>query len=522
MKRFQVPPASTRVLLTAWYAALFVLVLLAVGVSVEALARNRLMADVDRRLESTAADIGSVIERNLASWSFSAEPVSFEDIVPTLGSFASRGLLIQVADPAGNVVRGSEYAPTTPLIPEEAEPNSESNFVTTTWGGDALRAVHYPLTVTDRAGVRWYIGSIIVGERLTTMNETLASLRQVLLVSSALGLALALAAGWALAGRALRPVDRVTAAAARIAAGDGTATSLATRLPVPPTNDELARLSTTFNAMLDRLQASFSAQERFVADASHELRTPLTAIRGNVDVLSRQVQSRNRLLNPADVASALDDIRQESDRMRRLLDDLLALARADSGTEPAHGVLATHDRVRLDVIAADAVRSAEAMTTGQTLELEAPRRVEVPGDPDRLRQLMMILLDNAVRHTPAGGRIRVAVAMTAEGTARFAVRDEGEGIAAEHIPHIFERFYRADGARGRASGGTGLGLAIARAICHAHGGDITVKSAPGQGSTFIATLPGTSAESLDSSTLGNGQHEERQGAEPTVRTSPAA
>lgn len=487
------PPTSTRVLLTAWYAALFVLVLVAVGVSVEALARNRLMADVDRRLESTAADIGSVIERNLASWSFTTEPVKFEDIVPTLGSFASRGLLIQIADPTGDVVRGSEYAPAKPLISEENEPSDESNFVTTSWGGDALRAVHYPLTVTDRSGIRWYIGSIIVGERLTTMNETLASLRQVLLVSSALGLALALAAGWALAGRALRPVDRVTAAAARIAAGDGTATSLIARLPVPPTNDELSRLSATFNAMLDRLQSSFGAQERFVADASHELRTPLTAIRGNVDVLSRQARSRDRSFSLADLLPALDDIRQESDRMRRLLDDLLALARADSEANIANTADASPDPVRLDVIAADAIRSAENLTSGQTLELEAPRRVEVPGDANRLHQLLMILLDNAIRHTPANGRIRVAVAATPDGTARIAVRDEGEGIAAEHLPHIFERFYRADGARGRSSGGTGLGLAIAQAICRAHGGEISVVSAPGEGATFIASLPGAEA-----------------------------
>jgi len=113
----------------------------------------------------------------------------------------------------------------------------------------------------------------------------------------------------------------------------------------------------------------------------------------------------------------------------------------------------------------------------------------VDGDPDRLRQLIMILLDNAIRHTPPGGHVRVAVASGPDSTARIAVRDDGEGITAEHIPHLFERFYRADGARGRASGGTGLGLAIARAICRAHGGDIEVRSNPGQGATFIATLP---------------------------------
>lgn len=481
--------ASTRLRLTAWYAALLLLVLVALGVSVEALAHNRLQTDVDRRLESTAQDIGVVIQQRLATWSFSSEPVRFEDIVPNLGSFASRGLVVQITDPSGRVVRGSEYAPETPLVPEDPAPTGDPRIVTTTWNGDQMRAVHYPVTVTDRSGARWYIGAVIVGERLNTMQETLGSLRQVLMVASGLGLLLALAGGWVMAGRALRPVDQVTAAAARIAAGDGTAASLAARLPVPPADDELARLSSTFNAMLDRLQASFRAQERFVADASHELRTPLTAIRGNVDVLSRQTRNGSRVLMSGDLTPALDDIRVESDRMRRLLDDLLLLARSDAG-EGARPFPVTHTPgVRLDAIASDAVRSASSLTQGQIVELEAPRPVVVNGDPDRLRQLIMILLDNAIRHTPTGGHVRVAVASGADGSARIAVRDEGEGIAAEHIPHLFERFYRADGARGRASGGTGLGLAIARAICRAHGGDIDVRSSPGQGATFIATLP---------------------------------
>jgi two-component system OmpR family sensor kinase len=483
------PHASTRLRLTAWYAALLVLVLLTLGISVETLARNRLKTDIDNRLVSTAADIGSVIERNLANWQFTTEPVSFQDIVPTLGSFASRGLLIQIASPDGDVVRASEYAPAKPLVAEPAEPTNEPQFVSATWDGEPMRAVHYPLIVTDRDNVRWYLGSVIVGERLITMNEMLASLRQVLLVTSGLGLALAIAGGWILAGRVLRPVDRVTAAAAAIAAGDGTATSLSTRLPVPPTNDELSRLSATFNAMLDRLEAAFRAQERFVADASHELRTPLTAIRGNVDVLIRQTRGGRLRFDPADFSLGLDDIRSESDRMRRLLDDLLLLARADTGSDPVKSTLVRREPVRLDELAAQAVRSAETLATGQILEIEAARPVTVAGDADRLYQLAMILLDNAIRHTPPGGRVRVAVAATPDGLARIAVRDEGEGVAPEHLPHLFERFYRADGARGRSSGGTGLGLAIARAICEAHGGDIAVMSTPGYGATFVVTLP---------------------------------
>lgn len=491
---------STRARLTAWYAALLVLLLLGLGGAVNALTESRLTADVDHRLASTAEDIGTVIARNLSNWPFSvSRAVKFEAIVPNLGSFASRGLLIQIATPDDDVVRMSEYAPTQPLVPAQSEPNQGPEFVTTTFGDDDLRAVRYPIFVTDGDGANWYIGSVIVGERLTMTHETLASLRQVLVVTSALGLTFAIVGGWILAGRALRPVDRVTAAAAAIANGDGTATSLRARLPVPATNDELSRLSATFNAMLGRLEASFRAQERFVADASHELRTPLTAIRGNVDVLSRQVRSSRLGLAPSDLGDSLDDIKRESDRMRRLLDDLLLLARADAGNDSAPATGIKRESIRLDEVAAEAVRSAETIATGQIIELEAPRGILIHGDRDRLHQLLMILLDNAVRHTPSGGRIRVAVAAPPDGNARLAVRDDGEGIAAEHVPCVFERFYRADGARGRSSGGTGLGLAIARAIARAHGGEIAVSSAPGQGATFIVTLSGATRLEASSS-----------------------
>jgi heavy metal sensor kinase len=475
--------------LTAWYAAVLVLVLLALGVSVEALARNRLLADVDDRIANTAADIGSEIVRNIALRPFQTEPVRFEEIVPLLGSFASRGLLIQITSPHGEVVRTSEYAPDTPIVADQGKDSNAPTFVSTSMNGDDMRAVRYPLFYTDQDGILWYIGSVIVGERLLTMQQTLASLRQVLVGASAVGLGLAIAGGWLLAGRALRPVDRVTAAAAAIAAGDGTSISLSARLPVPQTNDELARLSATFNAMLARLEASFRAQERFVADASHELRTPLTAIRGNVDVLMRQARSRRYVIDAGELGTALDDIRRESDRMRRLLDDLLLLARSDAGSDRANWALVRLEPVRLDELAAQAVHSAEALTVAHDLQLEAPRPVEILGDADRLHQLAMILIDNAIRHTPAGGHIRVAVTATPQGTARLAVRDDGDGIAAEHLPHLFERFYRADGARGRSSGGTGLGLAIAKAIAQAHGGDITVTSSPGHGTTFVVTLP---------------------------------
>ena len=152
---------STRVRLTAWYAALLLLVLVALGASVDTLARNRLMADVDNRLLNTAEDIGSGIERKLATWPFSTKPVSFAEIVPTLGSFASRGQLIQIVSPDGDVVRSSEYAPGKPIVAESSEPSGDPKIVPTRLSGEEARAVHYPVTVTDRDGVRWYIGRLL-------------------------------------------------------------------------------------------------------------------------------------------------------------------------------------------------------------------------------------------------------------------------------------------------------------------------------------------------------------------------
>jgi signal transduction histidine kinase len=323
----------------------------------------------------------------------------------------------------------------------------------------------------------------------------LADLRQLLVVASLTGVALAALGGWLLAGRALRPIDRLTATAATIAGSDRPAASLATRLDVPPAGDEVARLAATFNAMLDRLQLAFTTQRRFVADASHELRTPLTAIRGNVDVVLRQINARQEESEFApDMLDALEDIRRESERMARLLGDLLLLARADdAGRDEA----ITWAPVRLDEIAHEVARAARGLTTGQFLEIHAPEPVTIEADADRMRQLLLALLDNAIRHTPPSGQVVVEIAPLPGSGAILRVRDSGEGIAPEHLPHIFERFYRADGARARATGGTGLGLAIARAIVTAHGGEIAVDSKPGLGATFTIVLPARARQTAD-------------------------
>jgi len=249
---------------------------------------------------------------------------------------------------------------------------------------------------------------------------------------------------------------------------------------------ELHDVATVLNEMLERLEASFrsqqqviAAQRRFVADASHELRSPLNNLRGTVEVTLRRPRA------PEDYRQALETSRVEIERICRLVEDLLTLSRVDAGQfviEPAPCDLV---RMALDAAAALAARADAA---GVRLCVEADAPVVVCGDRDRLRQVLDNLLDNALRHAPAGSAV-VITAQRDGAQARLTVRDQGPGLSLEDQPRIFERFYRADRSRSRQSGGLGLGLAIARAIAEAHQGDLSVESHPGQGATFSLRLP---------------------------------
>jgi signal transduction histidine kinase len=240
--------------------------------------------------------------------------------------------------------------------------------------------------------------------------------------------------------------------------------------------------------MLSRLEETFNAQRRFVADASHELRTPLTALRANADIMLRQIEGG--IYDREDLAEGLSDIRDEVDRMTRLVQHLLTLARADVGWRPELEVIDLVD------IARDAARVASPLVRGQQFELDMPPpdrdgaspQVDIRGNADQLRQLILILLDNAFTYAPADSDVRLGVRQEEE-VAVLSVHDSGPGIAPDHLRRIFERFFRTDDARARSSGGTGLGLAIARWIATVHGGEISAASSPGRGTTFEVRLP---------------------------------
>ena len=249
---------------------------------------------------------------------------------------------------------------------------------------------------------------------------------------------------------------------------------------MPPARDELRRLAETLNAMLDRIQQAFQRITRFTADASHELRAPLTLIRAAAEVSIRHPRSE------VEYREALRDIVDEADRTGKLVENLLTLARADAGAQTI-----LRERLDLGSVAQEACRAAQFSAKSKGVALTAgfdQQPLWVEGDPDSLRRLLTIVIDNAVKYTPAGGRVSVKLA-AADAAAVVTVTDTGVGIGPEDLPHIFERFYRADKARSRAEGGAGLGLSIAEWIAAAHGATISCHSNLGAGSTFKIRFP---------------------------------
>jgi len=286
--------------------------------------------------------------------------------------------------------------------------------------------------------------------------------------------AVSLAGGWFMAGRALRPVDAITLAAQRIAGGD-----LTQRLTVPASADEIGRLTKTFNDMIDRLETSFRQIRQFSSDASHELRTPLTVMKGETELVLRRPRETH------DYKVVLESNLEEIDRMTRIVDELLFLSRADMGEVKMDSL-----PVSLDTLIEDLHRQASLL--GHERDIQVVLKTTAPavvlGDELRLRELFLNLLDNAVKYSYPSGIVDVA--LTIEQTqARVTVTDRGIGIVQEEQSRIFDRFYRTDNARTHTKKGTGLGLAICAWIVESHRGQLKVQSKVGEGSTFTVILP---------------------------------
>ncbi len=322
------------------------------------------------------------------------------------------------------------------------------------------------------AGAQHTVAGILqMAVPLSVVNGPLDALRPILLLVGLLATLLAFAVGWLVAGTALRPITRITATARDI----GDARDFSRRVEHSGPRDEVGRLAMTFNTMLASLQDAYQTQRRFVADASHELRTPLTTIRGNLDLLRRKPP-----IDEPDREEVLDDLASESERLSRLIADLLTLARSDAGR------VLSRDPVLIAPLFADLSRRLTAAYPGRAVEWRSAPEVVVAGDHDAVMQLLLILLDNALKFTPPSGTV-AATATADKDTVVLTVADSGSGISAAALPYIFDRFYQSDEAR--TGTGTGLGLSIAAALAASLDGTVQVESTIGLGSTFTVMLP---------------------------------
>ncbi len=374
-----------------------------------------------------------------------------------------------------------------PAIPTGGTTAWQSLYGKVVDGQSADGSVHYRMLVqrlVERPSNFEF--NVVMAAPTTSVDESVASLVRNLLLVGGVVLALAIPAGWLLIRRDLRPLDRIAATADSIAGGD-----LSRRADVQHDRTEVGRLSTAFDAMLDRIQASFDSQQaaleakersedrlrRFVGDASHELRTPLTALRGYVDLYRA-----GGLADDAALDQAMRRIGTESKRMSSLVEDLLLLARLDQG-RPLR-----NEKVDLSLLVEDSVADARAVEPLRPITADIRPGLIVMGDEDRLRQVVGNLFTNVRVHTPIDAGLEVRLG-SREGRAELEVVDHGPGISAEHAEQVFDRFYRADPGRSRDRGGSGLGLAIAASVVEAHGGTVVHRPTPGGGATFAVTLP---------------------------------
>lgn len=465
---------SIRTRLTLWYVGLLAAVLITFGGALYTTVLILSYQEVDHSLIQRASDIQTSVSTILAlqdnPWSvFRRGGV----VIPSADVFATGDIYVQISLRDGTLISRSENLQNQRLV----IPNEQLLRV---WRGEPIlsdftanqtrmRAYVAPLRTKDGT----VIGAVELAQSLRTVNSTLRDLATILAISIAAGLALAAVGGWLIAGNVLHPIDRITVTAQKITR----ARDLGRRVDAPKTRDEVGRLALTVNEMLVRIEDLFRGQQRFVADVSHELRSPLTAIRGNLDLLKRGAAS-----DPEEQAQVFEALDSEVARMSRLVSDLLLLARSDAGVN-----LIKHP-VELDTLLLEVYRQAQVMAKGVRVTLGAEDQAIIEGDRDRLKQVLLNLVDNALKYTPQGGEITLALTKDAEWV-RIAVQDTGIGISVESIPHLFDRFYRVDKARSRDAGGTGLGLAIAKSVVDAHNGKITVESEPGKGSTFTVWLP---------------------------------
>lgn len=460
---------SLRLRLTILYSALTGGILLIFGSLLFFLVNILLISQIDTTLQQTVMEVtrsirlGSVGELNIV----------------TLPQFdLATSVYIQIWDTQERLRSSS---PGISQLSQSLDPNGLASglvvYHDTYLQGAHLRVLTAPLVIVAETERR-PVGTVQVAANLGVIDSIRRTLLEVVLATAAVSMFLAASASWFIIGEAIAPLAAVTRTAQQISvAGD-----LSRRIPYTGSEiDEGGRLVAAFNATLERLEALFTTQQRFLADVSHELRTPLTVVKGNVELMRR--------MGCADEES-LSSIEDEADRLTRLVGDLLLETQAESGNLPL-----AFAPVELDTLLLEVFKEMRVLARSRIhIKISEIDQIQVNGDRDRLKQVLINLVSNAITYTPAGGDVTLSLARVGN-QSRLVVRDTGPGIPPDDLPHIFERFYRAEKSRPRPkAGGFGLGLSIAYWIVDHHGGRIEVDSPPGGGTTFCLWMPILTAE----------------------------
>jgi heavy metal sensor kinase len=452
---------TIRTRLTLWYSSLLATVIIVFSVSLFNLLnwtwREQLLETMRQTANSVLADIQ--FDKKTGDLTSRTNPF-------TLSSTIYSSVYIQVWDSDGTLVASSE------MLRDVDKPFDSIGLSTMDPSWREIDSRNGPLLALTQPIIhkdgRW-VGSIQLVAPMGAINDVLSRLVRVMIAVAIVALLLSFMVGTVIAGQALQPIDIISNAAKHITDAD----DLSKRVPYDGPPDELGQLTNTFNATLERLERLFLVQRRFVADVSHELRTPLTTIQGNLDLIKRMGND----------PQSLADIDSEVKRMTRLVGDLLLLAQADSGRLPLRETIVDLESLMIEVY--NQLRMISQEVEIKIIELEP---VRVKGDTDRLKQLLINLITNAIKYTSPAGKVGLSVT-NRDGYAWISVSDTGIGIPEEDLPHIFDRFYRVDKARDRKMGGFGLGLSIVSWIVEAHHGKITATSQEGRGSTFTVQLP---------------------------------
>jgi heavy metal sensor kinase len=457
---------SLSVRLVAWYAGVLTLVFVLLGILTFLSLRHYLEAN----LLDTQARRARQIAETLVAHAGGRDEAALGAEIEQLYSPEANDRFIRVTRADGTVVYVSAAPKEARFDPAQvpAAAGRAASAKLALPAGSLLVAA-YDTTGSDGTGYRVEVG--------TSAAPSEATLRRVL-VMLAVGLPLAVAAavagGFVLVRRALLPVERIAHKAHEISQHN-----LSERLPLVESGDEIERLSRSLNSMISRLEDAIRSSKQFVADASHELRTPLTVMRGELEGLAQDAALKG------ETRETLGSVLEEVDRLAEIVEGLLALSRLDAGEAPAEWV--RFDLAELAANTADQM-SLLALDKQVNVTCKSAAEVTVEGDRARLKQVVVNLLDNAIKYTPRGGHVSLEV-RPENGYAVLEVKDTGVGIPPHALAHVFKRFYRVDHSRSREQGGAGLGLSIVKSICAAHGAEVEVTSAPGAGSTFRIRKP---------------------------------